>query len=664
VLTLLGLTGLGILGFVVVYLLTPIPSARSAAKAEGSVFYYADGKTSFAKLGPNRVLVPLDQVPPHVRAAVISAENRTFYSDPGVSVSGTMRAIWSTLSGEQLQGGSTITQQMVRNYYNGITQERTAVRKLKEIMVALKVGRERDKAWILEQYLNTIYFGRDAYGIQAAAKAYYNTDVGHLTPAQGAYLAAAIQMPSYFADPFDERQAPAEQRWHYVVDGMVRLKAIKASDAATMAFPRPRPRVQTDVLKGQIGYMVNIARKELGERGYTEDEINRGGFKIVTTFDKDLMDDAEKAVTSNMPNRISTKILTGLVSIDSSNGEVVAFYGGRDYLQRQLSTSFGSKAQAGSGFKPYVLAAALADGESLGTTVNGSSPQTFNGHDIHNDEDHSFGMVDLVTATQRSINTAYVNLGQEVGLDKVTKMAEKLGIPREQLTANGANTAPTFPLGTVSVSPVQQAGAFAAFAAKGVFHKPHVIRSIARPDEDPVRVTEPGRRAFSRQVATDATYAMTKVVEAGTGTAARLPDRQAAGKTGTTDEGRAIWFNGFVPQLATSVGIFRTDTKPLEIPGYSIYGGVLPAQIWRSYMSDATQDMSVEEFDTPSGYVPSGPDGTSPPTAPPTTPVSHPSGPTRPTRPPTIGPEPSAPEPDPTLPTVGPSDPPRDPRRG
>jgi membrane peptidoglycan carboxypeptidase len=649
----LGIVGFGLLAFALAYQFTPIPSAQNGARAEGSVFYYADGKKVIAKQGTNRVTVPISRVPEPVRAAVISAENRSFYNDPGVSLSGTTRALWSTLSGEQVQGGSTITQQMVRNYYSGLSQERTVFRKLKEIMVSLKVGREKNKDWILQEYLNTIYFGRNAYGIQAAAKAYYNTDVSKLTPEQGAYLAAAIQMPSYFADPYEERRAPAEQRWRYVIEGMVRVGAVKASDAAAMKFPVPPEQKHTDVLGGQVGYMMDTAKKELEARGYAEDEINRGGLKIVTTFDKKLMDAAAKAVKSNVPTKTPKKVLTGLVSVNPHNGEVVAFYGGRDYLERQLNSSFDSYAQAGSGFKPYVLAAALNDGKGLDTTVDGSSPQTFNGTEIHNDGDTSYGMVDLVTATQRSINTAYINLGREVGLDKVAAMAEKLGIPEKQLAANGADTQPTFPLGTVSVSPVQQAGAFATFAADGVYHKPHVIRSVRRPGTKSKKITERGVQAFPKDVAADAVYALSKVVEGGTGTAAQLSDREVAGKTGTTDKGRAIWFNGFIPQMATSVGIFRTDNKPLEIPGFSIYGGVLPAQIWQTYMTEATRDMPVEKFPEPSDIGPA--EDPNPPQIimPPRTrePSFKPSPEPIPTEEPTSEPEPSPspPDPDPTM---------------
>jgi len=608
----LGLLLLAVTAFTVAYLLTPVPSPQEDAIAQGPEFYYNDGKTLIAKIGVNRQKVDLEQVPEHVRDAVIAAENRSFYDDPGVSVRGTIRAFWSTVTGEQLQGGSTITQQMVRNYYQGLGQERTISRKFKEIMVALKVDSQRDKDWILEQYLNTIFFGRDAYGIQAAAHAYYNKDVSQLTKAEAAYLAAAIQQPTPFGDPTGENRAMTEGRWRSVVRAMVETGALTPDEAARMQFPMPVKQKVTDVLKGQVGYMVRIAQKELRERrGYTEDEINRSGLKITTTFDKQLMDAAEKAVKANLPKNTGKTTLTGLVSVDPKTGEVVAFYGGRDYLVEQLSTSFGHWAQAGSGFKPIVLAAALDAGKTLNTTVNGASPQYYNGHPVRNSGGTSYGYINLVTATQNSVNTAYVNLGQEIGLDKVTDLAVKMGIPKDQLTRNGANKAPTFPLGVASVRVVQQAGVYATFASEGVFRTPHVIKSVKELDGDEHTYTEKGKRVFSTQVARDATYAMTKVVESGTGTAARLFDgRDVAGKTGTTDNGNALWFNGFIPQMATSVAIFRSDSpvKQVDIGGYSAYGGVLPAQIWRSYMTEAVslKNLPPKSFGPPSTYAPGG----------------------------------------------------------
>ncbi|MGI8329683.1 transglycosylase domain-containing protein [Actinomadura scrupuli] len=654
--------GLCALLFAIAYLLTPIPSAKSASIAAGSVFYYSDGKTQIARQGPNRTIVDLDKVPKPVREAVLAAENRSFYQDPGVSVQGTARAMWSTVSGGQVQGGSTITQQMVRNYYSGLSQERTVFRKLKEIMISMKVGNEKSKDWILEQYLNTIYFGRDAYGIEAAARAYFGVPVEKLTAAQGAYLAAAIQQPSSFGEAAPADRPAAEARWRYVLGGMVQMGSLSATEAAGLKFPTLAKQKLTNSLRGQIGYMKNIAIKELEERGYSEDEINRGGLKIRTTFDKGLMAAAAATVKADLPAGTSKKIMVGLVTVDPSSGAVKAFYGGEDYLETQLSTSFGSYVQAGSGFKPYVLAAALDQGLGLDYTVDGSSPQTFGGAQIHNDSNTSYGQVNLIEATQRSINTAYVNLGQKVGLDRITAMAENMGIPRKQLTANSANTVPSFPLGTVSLSPAQQAGAFATFAAEGVHHRTHVIASVTDAGGKEHKVKDESNRTFGKDVARDATYAMTRVVESGTGTRAQLDDgRPVAGKTGTTDRARALWFNGFVPQLATSVAVFNSNpNKPVTVPGFSSYGGSLPAQIWHDYMTVATQNLPIKEFGDPTFF--DGDGGGSPPVPAPTTTRPRPetTAPSEtPETPPTHSPElPTiTPEPGPDEPEPGPTNP-------
>ncbi|TDB89752.1 transglycosylase domain-containing protein [Actinomadura sp. 7K534] len=654
----LGFLGFCVAAFAVAYLFTPVPSPLEKAVAQGPTFYYSDGRTQIAKTGVNRDAVELDRIPESTRNAVIAAENGTFYEDPGVSVRGTARAFWSTVTGRQLQGGSTITQQMVRNYYGGIGKERSVTRKLKEIMVALKVDQEKEKDWILEQYLNTIYFGRNAYGVQAAAKAYYDKDVSKLTPAEGAYIAAAIQQPSYFADPTGSARPLAEQRWRAVLHNMVRDGYLTSADAASMEFPKPVEQEITDVLKGQNGYMVNVAKKELVERrGYSEDEINRSGLKITTTFDKRLMDAMRRSVNQNTPDGMSKKIRTGAVSVDPATGQVLAFYGGRGYLEEALSSSFGDWAQAGSGFKPIALAAALENGETLNSTYDGSSPQYFGGSDIKNDGGRSFGSVNLVTATQNSINTAYVNLGQDIGNDKIVKMAEKMGIPKSQMKPEQRSAA-TFPLGIVSLHPVQQAGVFATFAAEGVHREPFVVKSVTDNADHKRTFKEKGERALSQQNARDATYAMEQVVRGGTGTAAQLFDgRDVAGKTGTTDEGRAIWFNGFVPQLATSVAMFRSDGKPLDIPGYGAYGGALPAQIWRTYMTDAVniKDYEPKSFGAPSSR-PGGsvggprdddrPDGSEPPRT------------TEPDEPPTDDPEePEIPSPPTGVPTLPPTEP-------
>ncbi|MCC5574280.1 penicillin-binding protein [Microtetraspora sp. AC03309] len=592
--------------------MTPIPdTTQDLATAQGSVIYYRNGKSVLATQGTNRKNVPLSEVPEPVRQAVIAAENRTFYNDQGVSLSGTARAVWSTVTGQQLQGGSTITQQLVRNYYSGLSQERSVERKLKEIMIALKVDRSKSKDWVLEQYLNTIYFGRGAYGIQAASQAYFGKNTRDLTPAEGAYLAAVIQQPSRFANPKGTDLDAAKSRWQAVVDGMVQTRAMTGEQAAALTFPTLAKQKAPLTLDGQNGFMVAQVTAELNRLGYTDEDISQGGLKITTTFDKKLMKLAERSVKSVLPDNMPQKVRTGLAAVDPATGEVLAFYGGR-YESNQYDNAFSAKVQAGSTFKPYTLAAALENGYGLTSRVNGNSPMRIASATIPNSGGQSYGSsIDLVQATRNSVNTAFVDLGQQVGLGKVADAAEAAGIPADQLTQHRA--AATFPLGVASVSAVQQASGFGTFAAQGVHHDVHVIRSITDADGNTRKITAPGRRAFSEDTAADTTYALEQVVRGGTGTGAQLSDRPVAGKTGTTDKSAAVWFTGYVPQLSVAVNMFRDDNKAVEVPGYgALYGGTLPAQIWKQFMSEAMDGKPVKDFPDPSSYYYGGYDSYDP----------------------------------------------------
>ncbi|GAA1015394.1 carboxypeptidase [Acrocarpospora pleiomorpha] len=598
--------GIGIAGLIgmfgVVWAMTPIPDTTQAlATAQGSLFYYRDGKTVLATQGVNRKNVPLSKVPAVVKDAVIAAENRTFYQDTGVSLTGTARAMWSTFTGQQIQGGSTITQQMVRNYYSGLSQERSVIRKLKEIMISLKVDRSKSKDWVLEQYLNTIYFGRGAHGVQAASLAYFNKDVSKLGAAEGAYLAAVIQQPTRFADPKGADLEAVKARWQAVVSGMTETKVLTSAQAAGLVFPTLVKQKAPLSLGGQKGYMLAQVRAELNRLGYSDEDINQGGLKVTTTFDRKLMGLAEEAVKTVLPDDTPKKVRTGLAAVDPATGEVVAFYGGRDYNATEWNNAFDAKVQAGSTFKAYALAAALENGFDLWTRVDGNSPMHIASATIPNSGDASYGSVDLVQATRSSVNTAFVDLGQKVGLAKVARAAEAAGIPADQLTQHQA--APTFPLGVASVSAVQQASAYGTFAADGIHHDAHVIRSITDVRGHTRQITAPGKRAFSAETTADTSFALQQVVQGGTGTAARLYDRPAAGKTGTTDESAAVWFTGYVPQLSVAVNMFRDDNKAVTVPGYgALYGGTLPAQIWKYFMSAAMDGKPVEEFPPPTDY--------------------------------------------------------------
>ncbi|GGO67539.1 transglycosylase domain-containing protein [Nonomuraea cavernae] len=608
--------GLAIVGalalFGIAWAMTPIPdSTQEQATAQGSIIYYRDGKTVLARQGVDRRNVELAKVPEHVRDAVIAAENRSFYQDSGVSVKGTSRALWSTLTGQQLQGGSTITQQLVRNYYSGLSQERSVTRKFKEIMISIKVDQSKPKDWVLEQYLNTIYFGRGANGIQAAAQAYFGKDVGKLTVAEGAYLATVIQQPSRFADPEGDDLAAAQGRWRAVVAAMGETGALDAEQVAAQRFPDLKAPKKPFVLKGQAQYMLDQVTAELNRRGYSDEDINGGGLRVVTTFDRKLMDAAERAVREAVPESTPKKVRTGLAAVDPATGEVVAFYGG-DPRRSDYDNAFSAKVPAGSTFKPYTLATALDNGFGLSTRVNGNSPMRVASdpdHPIPNDSGRSYGQINLVTATQNSVNTAFVDLGQKVGLDKVAATVKSAGIPADQLRQHQAAAA--FPLGVASVSAVQNASGFSAFANGGIHMEAHVVKSVK--DADGVKnVIKPvATKVVGEQAAADTTYAMQQVVKYGTGTAARLYDRPVAGKTGTTDDSVSVWFNGFTPQLAVAVDMFRDDNKTVTIPGYGVqFGGQLPAQIWRAFMTEAMAGKPVVDFPEPSelGYGYSTPD--------------------------------------------------------
>ncbi|MFI6500484.1 transglycosylase domain-containing protein [Nonomuraea typhae] len=604
--------------FGIAWAMTPIPdSTQKQATAQGSVIYYRDGKTVIARQGIDRRNVPLSQVPKHVRDAVIAVENRSFYTDSGVSVKGTIRSVWSTVTGQQLQGGSTITQQLVRNYYSGLSQERSVTRKFKEILIAMKVDQSKSKEWVLEQYLNTIYFGRGANGIQAAAQAYFGKDVAKLTVSEGAYLASVIQQPSRFADPKGGDLDAVRSRWSTVINGMREIGALTPEQAAAERFPALKAPKKPFEFKGQSQYMVDQVRAELNRRGYTDEDITGGGLKIVTTFDKKLMDAAARAVKQVIPAATPKKVRVGLAAVEPSTGEVVAFYGGKA-SQYKYDNAFSSQVQAGSTFKPYTLAAALNDGMDLSTRVDGNSPMRVASdpsHPIPNDSGRSYGHINLVRATQSSVNTAFVDLGQKVGLDKVAATAEAMGIPAGQLKQHQG--AASFPLGVASVSAVQNASGFSTFANGGVHVEAHVVRSVtdAKGEKKVIKPVE--AQAISKGAAGDATYAMQQVVKYGTGTAARLYDRPVAGKTGTTDKSGAVWFNGFTAQMATAVNMFRDDNKTVEIPGYGVqFGGQLPAQVWRAFMTEAMAGKPVVQFPEPTDYgygsYDSGPEDTVP----------------------------------------------------
>ncbi|MFD0775410.1 transglycosylase domain-containing protein, partial [Streptomonospora algeriensis] len=592
-------------GFGIAYATIEVPDvAKEAAVNQGSTFYYADGETQFAERGVDREPVEYEQLPENIQEAVISAEDRGYWNSPGVSLTGTFRAVWFTVTGQQVQGGSTITQQFVRNYFEGISREQTVTRKLKEIIIALKVDQsgDMDKQWVMEQYLNTIYFGRNAYGIQSAAQAYYHKDVGDLSDAEAAFLAAAIQQPSLYGQADSQTTPQMEGRWEYVVGGMVEGGALTQNEADGMKFPEPqaeRPANSVD-LSGSKGYMLQQAMEELKELGYTEDNINRGGYKVVTTFDQQTMEMARSAVEDTVDvGSLPEGVQAGLAAVNPGNGEVVGFYGGQDYVQNQYDSAFHGADQAGSAFKPYVLATALEQGYSLDSQVNGNSPIQIGGATINNYDHASHGPTSLVEATRMSLNTGYVQLAQEVGPEKVRQTAYEAGIPKSMIKDDQA--VPAIALGVSDVRPIDQATGFATFANGGEHVETHVVRKVLNKEGENERPEPESNQALSQETAANVSYALQQVVQSGTGTSAALPDgRPVAGKTGTTDDSIAAWFSGYTPQMSAAVGVYNGENKPFSVPGWGqLSGGTLPAAIWNDFMAKAMEGKEVKQFPEP-----------------------------------------------------------------
>jgi membrane peptidoglycan carboxypeptidase len=591
----------GGMGAVYAALQVPLPSDNSVA--EVSQILYSDGKTELASLGAeNRTYVELDKVPLHMQQAIIAAEDRSFYENNGISIGGIARAVWATGTGQEVQGGSTITQQYVKNAH--LTSERTITRKFREIGWAIKADQKYTKEEILEFYLNTIYFGRGAHGIEAAAQTYFGVPAAKLTVSQSAVLAGVIKAPSIY----DPASAPerAEARWVYVLDAMVGQQWLSAQDRAEQKFPKTKKVVPSNGgsrnLGGWSGLIVQQVEKELKARGIDEQTIRTGGLKIVTTIDKRAQRaavDAAEKVFDKQPKDLEK----ALVAVQPGTGRVRAYYGGtRGYGNLDLGSS---RFRPGSSFKVYTLAAAVADGISIKSYWNGSDNQKFPGETVpvKNSEGSSCGRCDLIRATTMSLNTTYYALAQKVGASKVLDLAKASGVVNPKVDETLSVTRQVA-LGDLRVTPLEHANGLATMANQGV-HVPTYF--VERVEQDGSVVYERQRpevnRAFGKDVAADVTHALRSVYNAGR----KLADgRPGAGKTGTAQLGRTTqnsdaWMVGYTPQLAavTWVGHSAADAPLRNSWGGRVYGNGLPRDFWAEFMSDALEGVDVKQFPPP-----------------------------------------------------------------
>ena len=680
---------LGLVLLAVAYARTDIPDPNEGYEAQTSYVYYADGKTVLGKYAEqNRTSIELDEVPTHVQDAVVAAEDRTFWTNKGIDPKGILRAAFNNASGGSTQGASTITQQYVKIFY--LTQDRTWSRKAKEAILSLKIQRQMSKEEILEGYLNTIYFGRGAYGIEAAARAYFLKPAKELTVQEGAALAAIINSPSA-SDPADGKQARQQLkvRYDYIIDGMTEMDTLPSKLVGTSKVYRlPQfPDVPAESqYGGQRGHVLKLIRAELRRLGFSDEEIDGGGLRVTTTFTRQAMQAAEEGVLEQRPEGLP-ELHVAVASVEPETGALRGMFAGQDYLKSQLNWAVAGGAP-GSAFKPFSLVTGLTYGYSLKSTFNGSSPLEIGGTEFNNQGEGaglSYGIVDLLQATEDSINTAYVEMVDSIpnGPAEVVDTAVAMGIPRD---APGLDENLSMVLGSATASPIDMANAYGTIAAGGLAKDVFVVERVKTADgETQYNHSEKTTQAISEDVAADASYALQQVTAVGTGTNANTIGRPTAGKTGTAtdDEGRvrSSWFVGYTPQLATAVMYSRGNgSEPLDDFLPTFYGGEYPARTWAAVMSRALEGQEVLEFPEPAfleqtveGHEPT-PTATPTPepttSAPELTPTPSPTGngggdspdptPTQssappPSSPPPSSPPPSSPPPSSPPPSAGPS---------
>ncbi len=612
-LLLLGLFGfiLGAGTFALAYTLIDLPSPNEAFQAQTTKVFYSDGKHKIGTFDiQNRDSIPLSKVPQHVQDAVVAAENRDFWTDKGIDPTGIMRAAYSNLRGGSTQGASTITQQYVKNLY--LTQEQTYSRKFKEIILAIKVDQQLTKDQILQGYLNTIYFGRGAYGIQAAAHAFFNEPAKQLTVRQGAVLAAILNSPGGLDPALDKDNRPELlSRYQYVLGGMADMGTLPAAKAEKLGRHLPKLAEYADTgnsLAGQKGFMLDLVKDKLAEQGFTNDEIYGGGLKVVTTFDWQAQQAAQAAVRDVAPDGLKD-LHIGIASVEPGTGALRAMYGGRNYIQSQLNwATLGG--QPGSSFKAFALAAGLRAGFTLDDSYfDGDSPYDLPvGGEVENQGNEDYGPVSLQEATTRSINTAYVDMTLQMhhGPEKVIRAAKDAGVnqdPDDPLQPVGGVA-----LGAYNIPAVEMAEGYATFADNGEQADWYVLQKVTDSNGTVrLRHKQQTKRAFSPAVASNVTAGLRQVVDDpnGTGYSSLLPfPRPAAGKTGTAtnDAGEvsSSWFVGYTPQLATAVMYVRGDGND-DLRGYlnPFYGGEYPAQTWTAMMTEALKGKPIEGFPDP-----------------------------------------------------------------
>ncbi len=604
-LTVLGLLGSVSFGFGLITAIAgeiPKLDPRNQIEQEvNGVIYSDNGHSVLAVLRGSeaRTLVDYEDIDPLMRHAIVAIEDRRYWEHSGVDIRGIGRALWADISQKKVvEGGSTITQQFVKNAL--LQDQRTIGRKVREAALAWQLSQRWSKQRILEAYLNTIYFGNGAYGVQQAARIYFGHGADDMTLAEAALLAGIPANPTAY-DPVAHPAAATERR-RLVLEVMHDEGKITRAELER-AHAKPLPRAEDVRLPGTertAQYFVNYVKQQLVDQ-YGPSMVYGGGLKVKTTIDLELQQLGRDAISKWLTDPEGPS--AALVAIDPHSGAVKAMVGGSNYRESQFNLAVQSERQPGSAFKPFVLATALRQGISPATRMT-SEPQEIDLGDklwvVANYDDTYHGSIDLEQATIESDNSVYAQLTQLVGARKVAETARNLGIRSE---LNGFYS---IGLGTEAVNPLEMARAYASFANGGrridgslrQANQPRAIVEVRNEEDEPILVNKPhGKRVLTPTQAAYVNSILEQVVSQGTGTRAQLDDRPAAGKTGTTENYGDAWFVGYTPQLVVAVWVgYPTTLQPMltEFNGESVAGGTFPALIWKSFMERALEHEGAE----------------------------------------------------------------------
>ena len=603
----LGVFIAGMAVFLYLYNTLAVPAPDDLALAQKTTVYYADGTTEMGTLGEiNRQIIDTTTLPDYVSKTIVASEDRTFYTNNGVDLKGIFRALVNNLRGGARQGGSTLTQQYVERYYIGETTSYTG--KLKEAVLAIKINREKSKDEVIGAYMNTIYFGRGAYGIDAAAQAYFGHGAHELTLSESALLAAVIPAPSAWDPAVNPDKA--KERWERDLNLMVEDGWITQAERDAAVFPET---IDPDTLNsasmtGTNGYLMAQVKQELIASGqFDEDKISQGGLRITSTIVKEHQEQAVAAAEgmNEVEGWDPTHQHVALSSMDPTTGEILAEYAGADYEKRQQNAVTQDIAMAGSSFKPFALLANARLGGTVYDTYSGKSPQYFRGMGtpVYNDGGYSFGNVTLVKATAYSMNTVFVGLNDDVEPENTLKAAIDAGIPEDTV---GLNDELLNVLGPSSPHNIDLTTAYSTIANGGERVTAHIVKKV----ED-----SNGKLLYSGDVAPKRVFEVEEVssimpaleaVTTGDGTANRVDASIArlttAGKTGTSSDQLSAQFVGFVPGMVTAVSMYQSDDAGNSVPLDDVggldqfHGGDWPVDVWIDYMKPATANLPGDDF--------------------------------------------------------------------